>query len=328
VSTLPVSTVPLADLVDFTPRADSFLAEDYATKTRFGPFTVEGAKLSARGYNEYLGKLANRVTGSIGRSFTESGNLKQHPGSELTLQVQRPLVLGLANEYIRTRFFGQEFDPFVEERWRVLMIDMISDQITGNLARALVESLTTVTISQPEVDYRRISEVQSLIVRSSHAIEVAKCVYPKLPVPAHAGGLERLFMEWADADSSVEALVKIHEYKHAFLRRPYLKADGMPAQYSPDFLVRTSDSIYVVETKAQSSLGDANVARKKRAAIQWCEQINALPPDLRGDRDWYYVLLGEQNVKTWLNQGMEASKILAFSKLRRESTGDQLLPGF
>ncbi len=84
----------------------------------------------------------------------------------------------------------------------------------------------------------------------------------------------------AHRDSKVEALIKVHEYRHDFLRRPYLKADGLPAQYSPDFLVRTNDTVYVVETKAQSALSDENVKRKQRAAIFWCEQVNELEPEV------------------------------------------------
>jgi type III restriction enzyme len=45
---------------------------------------------------------------------------------------------------------------------------------------------------------------------------------------------------------------KIHEHRHDFMRRPYLKADGMPAQYSPDFILRTETDVCIVETKAQS----------------------------------------------------------------------------
>jgi type III restriction enzyme len=324
VSKLPVSTVPVDDLLGIVPSGDRFIAEDYATKTQFGAFTITGAKLDARGYNEYLAKLTNRVGGSISRSFTEKGNLKQNPAAETLLQVQRPLLLSWANQYIRTRFFSKDFDPLQGDQWRILMINEISDQIAGNLARALVESLKITITSEPEVIYRRISEVESLVVRSSFAVEVHKCVYPKLPIPSHSGGLERRFLEWADRDSAVEALVKIHEYKHAFIRRPYVKSDGMPALYSPDFLVRTAKSVYVVETKAQAFLSDANVQRKKIAAVTWCTQINDLPPELRGFREWHYVLVGEKSVDAWHDKGATVSELLAFAQLRPVGASTQL----
>lgn len=156
---------------------------------------------------------------------------------------------------------------------------------------------------------------------------VAKSIYPKIRIASRSGGLERLFAEWVDADSDVEALAKIDEYKHTFLRRPYLKADGMPAMYSPDFLVRTAFDVYVVETKAQSSLGDANVRRKEDSARGWCAQINALPSELRGEREWHYVL-GEKKVREWRDKGASATQLLAYARLRPAVTETQTaLPG-
>jgi hypothetical protein len=64
-------------------------------------------------------------------------------------------------------------------------------------------------------------------------------------------------------------------------RLRYVKDNGMPAFYSPDFLVRTADAVYLSETKAQDQTSHPNVQRKRKAAATWCERINALPPDLR-----------------------------------------------
>ncbi len=126
-----------------------------------------------------------------------------------------------------------------------------------------------------------------------------------------------MHLSQADDDSQVEALIKIHEYRHRFMHRPYLKADGMPAYYSPDFLVRTSSDVYVVETKAQSALSDENVLRKSRSAVAWCEQINALPAAQRVNRDWSYVLLGEATAKDWMSKNARITDVLDFARLRR-----------
>ena len=47
----------------------------------------------------------------------------------------------------------------------------------------------------------------------------------------------------------------------------------MPAHYSPDFIVRTKDDVYIVETKAQSAVSDETVQRKQRAALSWIDQL-------------------------------------------------------
>ncbi len=93
----------------------------------------------------------------------------------------------------------------------------------------------------------------------------------------------------------------------------------MPATYSPDFLIRTADGIYVVETKAQNMVGEENVQRKKRAAIAWCDQVNTLLPEQRDDRDWHYVILGEHNVNEWHARGATVSDLLEYARLRPRS---------
>ena len=175
-------------------------------------------------------------------------------------------------------------------------------------------------VASAEVQHRSLSEVATIPVRTSTAEEVSKCIYPKLKIPSHGGGLERRFIRWADKDSGIEALAKVHEYRHDFLRRPYLKADGMPAQYSPDFLVRTPFRVYVVETKAQSALSDENVQRKQRAALAWCEQINELPEEQRDGRDWAYVLLGETIIDEWHRKNATVADLLEYARLRVKDT--------
>jgi type III restriction enzyme len=137
-----------------------------------------------------------------------------------------------------------------------------------------------------------------------------------LPYPSRSGGLERAFIETADRDGSVDAFCKLNEQKHTFTRLRYLKEDGLPAFYSPDFLVRCGDGIYLVETKAQGQVNTTNVKRKKRAAVAWCDKINGLTPEQRQNALWYYVLLGEQVFYEWRNKGASLKETLDFAKLR------------
>ena len=111
---------------------------------------------------------------------------------------------------------------------------------------ALLESEHKHVTGQTEVHLRRLSEVRALMVRESHSVTVSKCIYTRLGWPAHNGGLERALIHWAQADTQVEAFCKISENRHTFARLRYVKEDGLPAFYSPDFLVRTADAVYLV----------------------------------------------------------------------------------
>ena len=296
---------------------DRFISQDAQTGTQYGDYRVDGGILTATGYNDYLSRMTTRITEAMGRSLTSSAGKYKEISQYPILQAYKPLLTGWLDTYIRHRLFGQEFDPLENENWRVLMLDDVAHGIAGIFATKLTEVQANQSVADAEIRYRLPSEVRTIPVRASASVEVNKCIYPKLPVPSKSGGLERLFLGWADQDSRIEALLKVHEYRHDFLRRPYLKADSMPAQYSPDFLVRTDTDVYVVETKAQSALSDENVKRKQRAALAWCEQLNQLPAEQRGDLEWHYVLLGESIVREWHAKNVRASELLDYARLRK-----------
>lgn len=320
---LASSQYPLDLIIKTVGKGDRFVSHDAETGTQYGDYRVDGGVLTATGYNDYLSRMTTRITEALGRTMTKSQSKYNENAKFPILQAYRPLLTGWLDSYIRHRLFGQEFDPLGEENWRVLLLDDVAHSIAGTFATKLVELQDSQVVASAEVQHRSLSEVTTIPVRGSTAEDVTKCIYPKLPIPSHGGGLERRFIRWADKDSGIEALAKVHEYRHDFLRRPYLKADGMPAQYSPDFLIRTPFTIYVVETKAQSALSDENVQRKQKAALAWCEQVNELPEEQRDGREWAYVLLGESIVNEWHKKNASVTDLLGYARLRKVSTSQQ-----
>ena len=320
---LSASPYPLDLIIKTVGKGDRFVSHDAETGTQYGDYRVDGGVLTATGYNDYLSRMTTRITEALGRTMTKSQSKYNENAKFPILQAYRPLLTGWLDSYIRHRLFGQEFDPLAEENWRVLLLDDVAHSIAGTFATKLVELQDSQVVASAEVQHRSLSEVTTIPVRGSTAEEVNKCIYPKLPIPSQGGGLERRFIRWADKDSCIEALAKVHEYRHDFLRRPYLKADGMPAQYSPDFLIRTPFTIYVVETKAQSALSDENVQRKQKAALAWCEKINELPEEQRDGREWAYVLLGESIVNEWHKKNASLTDLLNYARLRKVSTSQQ-----
>jgi len=323
-SSLPVSRFPIDDLITRIGRGDRFASFDAQNGTRYGDYRVDGGVLTATGYNDFLARITNRVTQAFNRAFVSAR--KQY--NEITrfpaLQTHKPLLVGWIDDYIRHRMFGREFDPLDGENWRVLMVPDVAEELCGVFGTKLVELDGNQPVHGAEVYHRLVSEVPAINLRQSTAVIADKCIYPRLRVPARGGGLERLFIDWLNADSGVEAFVKIDEYKHDFLRRAYLKADGMPARYSPDFLVRTASGIHVVETKADSALSDENVTRKERAALAWVDQLNELAPADRSDREWSYVILSESAVTGWRERNASVTELLDYARLRHTERRERL----
>ena len=325
VAALRPGKIPLAGALKLVGQGDRFVSQDVLSSLNFGEYRVQAGALSAAGYNEYLSKVTTRITGSIGRTFVSSK--ANAPGPYPAFQAHKALITGWIDTYIRNYFFGEKFDPFERENWRLLLIPTVVDDIQGVFATALVGLQEITQVGDAVVEHRSPAEVTSITMRSSSAVEVHKSIYPKLRIAAKGGGLERRFLEWLDADGKIEAFVKIDEYAHEFLRRPYLRTDGMPAQYSPDFLVRIATDVYIVETKAQSNLSDENVHRKQLAAIAWCDQINDLDPELRSDRRWHYVLAGEKSINQWCKSGESVTSFLAAMRLFRKEDASPTLDG-
>lgn len=305
---------------------DQFHSEDVESKTRFGDYRVNGGVMTATGYNDYLSRIVKRVSELLTQPLTDSSRVYANRSSFPYLQVNQPQLAAWIDGYIRRRLFGRSFNPMVDENWRLLLIDAVTEHTIGVIARELLRTEESQTVGEAEVMYRRLSEVPRLAMRASYSEQVRRCIYERLPYPSRSGLLERNFILWADTCSTVEAFCKVHEQKHDFVKLRYIKEDGLPGSYSPDFLVRTASHIYLAETKAQNQLRNPDVMRKRTAALAWCSRINGLLPEERQDRQWKYVLVGEDVFYDWREKNATLAALLEFAALRHaEELGQQSL---
>jgi type III restriction enzyme len=316
VMTLEVFPMPLAMLRKKIGQGDVFRSHDVQTGTQFGDYRVDGGIMTATGYNDFLSRMARRIAESLSAPVTGSSNVFANISEFPYLQVNLPVLAGWVDEFIRQRLFDGDFNPQEDESWRLLKLDPVANHIIREFGRKLPELTTTETTASAEVLPRRLSEVAKLNVREAFSIITPKCIYERLPFPSHSGGFEKAFIEKANLDATVEAFCKVNEQKHLFMRLRYVKESGLPGFYSPDFLVRTSTGIYLTETKAQGMLTQADVVRKQRAAVAWCERVNSLLPQQRGEREWSYCLLGEGVFYQFRDKGAAMEEILQFSRVR------------
>ena len=280
--------------------------------------------MNVAGYNDYLARLTRRISQALSEPLPRGNKIATHLAKPY-LQVNTADLTGWLDDYIWTQLFGEAFNPLDEdggdsgdggENWRLLLLQPVVDHITKVFAVALLDAEQKHSTGQTEVHTRQLSEVPQLMVRETHSVPVSKCIYTRLGWPARNGGLEKTFIYWAQADAQVQAFCKISENRHTFARLRYVKDDGLPAFYSPDFLVRTADAIYLVETKAQQQTIHPNVQRKLKAAVGWCDRINALEPEHRNGLPWHYVLLAESVVHEWQAKGAHLAELLGFARLR------------
>ncbi|WP_346795587.1 DEAD/DEAH box helicase family protein [Halomonas sp. Bachu 37] len=309
----PFTQFSLAQLQDMLGKGDVFNSQDLQSQTLFGDYRVDGAVMNVSGYNDLLGRLTRRIAQALHQPLPKGNKLAAHVAKPY-LQVNTAELAGWIESYIEDQLFGEHFEPLVDENWRLLLLQPVLDHITRIFALALIEAEQTQSSGTLEVKHRYLSEVPKLMMREKHSQAINKCIYERQGWSARHGGLERSFIQWASSDASVAAFCKINENRHTFARLRYVRQDGLPAFYCPDFLVRIQDAIYLVETKAQKDINHPDVRRKLKAAQTWCERINTLPPEHRQALPWSYVLLGESVFYEWKTKGASLDELLRFAR--------------
>lgn len=318
----PIDWYSLEQLKRMVPKeGEIFFSEEITVRTRFGEYMVTADLFTAKSYNEFLAKLVRIITSTLGK--IGSRKTKLFP----MMQVNQVELVKLLDRFIRTRLFKQDFDPFKDNNWRVLMLSKagIVEHIIKEASKLIYELQNSVDVSEAKVIKRYFSEVRKLRMRENFALDIIKTIYEKLPYPSHKGGLEKDFMLFCDNDSQVQALLKIHEFYHEFARLSYIRADGLLSSYCPDFIVKTESNVYLVETKAQKELNEQNVRQKRLAALDWLKRVNELKPEDRMNSTWSYVLLGENTFYNMRDQGASATDILEYAKLSKAKIESRLL---
>lgn len=313
VSKLRPYPVALEHMVKYVPKTEVFGSTEITAGTRYGDYAVGSGLLTSTSFNDYLGRLVDRVVHWLNTSLTSAGfRGKSFP----SIQINLARLAAIADEYLSYRLFATEEAIGKSDAWRVLLHKDVATHLIEELCRVIQEMQETETVAVPQVTTKWLSEVDQLLMRESKSIATSKTIYERTGWPSNKGGLEQAFIEYADTDDSVHSFAKIVEHKHTFVRIRYLRSDSLLAHYHPDFMLRCGDAIYLVETKAQDQVGQANVQRKKVAAVRWTERVNALPAELRSDATWHYCLLGEEAFYLGKNTRQPMVDMLSLAALR------------
>jgi type III restriction enzyme len=289
---VPFTVYPLAQLKKmFAKPGEIFVGKELLVKTQFGEYRVHANLFNAQSYNDYI----QRVVDSISRRFLRVGGKATR--ALPALQVNLAAIASAVDTFIRERLFDEVFDPFHDDDWKVLLClnGLVTEHIIKQVGELVYKIETGITHTVAEVKKLWFSSVSSFIVRKSASLELTKTIYVLTGYPTYGGGLEKDFMEFLDCDGAIERFIKINESKHLFARLAYLRKDGLLGEYIPDFLVATAERIFIVETKAEKDKQDANVQAKRLSALEWCRRINALPPEVRDNREWGYLLLTDKD---------------------------------
>ena len=288
----PFTAFPLEKLRQFLAQdGETFISQEAISKTQFGRYKVTANLFTATSYNEFLQKLLRTIT----LRFDRISSHKEMPVPNL--QINEARTIAVVDRYIRTRLFGQPFNPFNGSDWKILLSKdaIVTKHIIEEMARAIFNIQSNIMTTDAQVVHTKFSSVTEIKMRETYSVETHKNIYERQGYPSHGGGLERAFIDFLDKDGEVERFLKINESQHSFAVIYYMRKDGLMATYHPDFIVATHEKIYLIETKGNDKLFDKNVRQKQTAAVEWTRKINELKPEERMNREWEYVLISEDN---------------------------------
>jgi len=253
-------------------------------------------------YSYFLQNIARAVTRSS--KFTHLTSLSAE-------------IAALVDEYVSRWLFTQEIDFAQPENYKVLqsqpVIDFIIDQIRAAITRA-----TGDLQYQPGAVWRSLSGVPRLLMRQKNMVMVQKCIYPYQAVQSAGGGFEgKAMTKLLNPSPEVLAFAKL-DRKHDLIVK-YRDEKGIQRNYEPDFLVKTSDRMFLFETKGDHLIDDPNTALKAQAAVAWCKAASTVksPREQPQPQEWEYIIL-RQSVFT-ANEGVSFSALLPIMRQEREA---------
>jgi len=241
-------------------------------------------------------------------------------GKDALLTGKKAEIARLVDVYVSSRLFDRTMDFSIPENYTVLNYTLVFDHVIESVRRAVLQQVEAIRFEVRTGEWRKLSDLARIFVRQKSSVEVTRCIYPRLPYSAVAGGLERDFMlEVLDQSPEVLAFAKL-DRKHP-LKISYRDKSGIQRDYEVDFIVKTDRAMYLVETKGDRDLDTPTVGLKARAAQSWCETASTVAPPTKFQQPqkWQYLIVAESLFKA--NRGLSFNALASFC----ESVRDQII---
>jgi type III restriction enzyme len=120
-------------------------------------------------------------------------------------------------------------------------------------------------------------------------LSATKSIFNKIVGEPNSGGFELRFAAFLEEAPDVQAFAK--NYLAIGFKLDYVRADGDLSNYTPDFIIRTTDGkIWIVETKGRVEL---DLPQKMARLKQWCADAAAAEAADGGTQDYDFVFVDQ-----------------------------------
>jgi type III restriction enzyme len=191
---------------------------------------------------------------------------------ELRLVGGYDVLYGKVKAFVRESLFE---GPAVDLENPVLLRNLSEPEVGKLLFDSFKAAINTLTIQDTGTtrieDRIRLRDTRPFRTDRRPYLAAMKSVFNKTVGELHSGGFELSFAAFLEAAGDVSAFAK--NYLAVGFKLDYVKADGDLSNYTPDFIVRTTDgTVWIVETKGREEI---DVPQKMRRLRQWCIDATA-----------------------------------------------------
>ena len=188
------------------------------------------------------------------------------------------LVGGYDVLYPKVRDFMRDFlfSPSPVDLEDAVVLRNFSEPDAGKILydsfKAAINALTIQETGTTRIEDRiRLRETRPFRTDYRSYLNASKSIFNKVVGEPNSGGFELSFAVFLEAASDVEAFAK--NYLAVGFKLDYVKTNGDLSNYTPDFIVRTTDKVvWLVETKGRAEL---DLPQKMARLKQWCADATA-----------------------------------------------------
>ena len=183
------------------------------------------------------------------------------------------LVGGYEVLYPKVREFMRDylFSPSPVNLEDPVVLRNLSEPDAGKILydafKVAINALTVQETGTTHIEDRiRLKEMRPFRTEWRQHLPAEKCIFNRIVGEPNSGAFELRFAAFLEDAADVQAFAK--NYLAVGFKLDYVKANGDLSNYTPDFIVRTTDrKIWIVETKGREEL---DLPQKMARLRQWC----------------------------------------------------------
>jgi type III restriction enzyme len=221
---------------------------------------------------------------------------------ELRLVGGYDVLYGKVKAFVRESLFA---GPPIDLENPVLLRNLSEPEVGKLLFDSFKAAINALTIQDAGTtrveDWIRLRDTRPFRTDRRPYLAATKSVFNKTVGEPHSGGFELSFAAFLEAASDVSAFAK--NYLAVGFKLDYVKADGDLSNYTPDFIVRTTDGmVWIVETKGREEI---DVPQKMMRLRQWCVDATAASAS-DGGTQYRFVFVDQKGFERHLPKSFAA----------------------